>query len=249
MRQSSIDASLGQMEVWVDNDTTKPLTPARLAYRDPRLAEPLLGERLRTDPSRSERGYPLILPRTPACDDDVDPTSLAGSGRLTITRENGDVTTVEVEDVTDVVGRYLTTRCEELALARVADVAWSARVPLDRPGRGAVGTLTLVVRPTGEPGHRLVVDGVAGSHLLASAAQPPVWAPHRRIDGDGPVTRIHLPLAPTRCDDHAFMEGGGATAFRVAFRLDGQRGEILLRMSQAGAAAALDFARESCGLG
>ena len=55
-------------------------------------------------------------------------------------------------------------------------------------------------------------------------------------------------MQPARCDDHVFMESGGATAFLVDLHLDGRPGQLLLRMSPAGASAAIAFARDSCGL-
>ena len=65
---------------------------------------------------------------------------------------------------------------------------------------------------------------------------------------EGPVRRIALPVRPARCDDHVFMESAGATAFLVSLHLDGRPGSLVVRMSPAGAAAAISFARDSCGL-
>ncbi len=243
MRQSSIDASLGRMQVWIDNDTTHDVTPTRIRYLDPRFRRPVPGERLRTNPAQSERGYPLTLPRRPRCDVEAP----AGSGTLEI-RYAGQVDRVRVHDPTDVVGRYLAGRCQELRLAAVADLRWSDEVPAESDELGARGTLTLLVRPTGRPGHRLVIDHVSGSHLLGSVGGPAAWSPRRTVRGDDPPTRIDLPLLPARCDGHAFAEGGNATAFRVAFVLDGEPGEILLRMSPEGMGNALGYAAHSCGL-
>ena len=67
LRQSSRDAALGRMEVWIGNDTRHDVTPTRIRYTDPRFRAPVAGERLRLNPSRSERGYPLALPAVPAC--------------------------------------------------------------------------------------------------------------------------------------------------------------------------------------
>jgi hypothetical protein len=245
MRQSTIDASLERMQVWVDNDTTHDVTPTRIVYRDPRLAEPLPGERLRTNPAQSERGYPLALPARPPCD---GVPGRAESGTLEV-RYAGRVDRIPVTDPTDVVGRFLTLRCQEIALAEVADVRWSDEVPDDGSGMGAVGTLTLLIRPTGAAGRELVVERIAGSHLLNSSEGPAAWEPALRVAGDDPPTQIELPLKPARCDVHAFLEGGSATAFQVAFTLDGESGAILLRMSPDGMGNALDFARRSCGLG
>ncbi len=244
MRQSSIDVALGRMQVWIDNDTTHDVTPTRIVYRDPRLAKPLIGDNLRTNPAQSERGYYLYLPAEPPC---ADVPGKAESGTLEVAYA-GKVDRIPVTDPTDVVGRFLTGRCEELALAAVADVRWSDEVPDDGSGEGAVGTLTLLITPTGVRGHELVIDHISGSHLLNSSEGPAAWAPKLRIAGDDPPTEIELPVKPSRCDVHAFLEGGGATAFRVAFVLDGKPGEIVVRMSPDGMGNALGFAKDSCGL-
>ncbi len=196
MRQSSIDVALGRMQVWIDNDTTRDVTPTRIVYRDPRLAKPLIGDNLRTNPAQSERGYYLYLPAEPPCD---GVPGKAESGTVEITY-GGRTDTVPVTDPTDVVGRFLIARCQELALAAMADVRWSDEVPDDGTGVGAIGTLTLLVTPTGVPGHELVIDHISGSHLLNSSEGPAAWAPDLRIGSDDPPTEIELPVKPSRCD-------------------------------------------------
>ncbi len=239
IRQSSRDAALGRMEVWIGNDTRHDVTPTRIRYTDPRFRRPVPGERLRLDPSRSERGYPLALPSQPACGHP------RGSGRLQVTYA-GHTVTLPVTDDNDVVARYVASRCLELAVDRVAALRFADRVPVDRPGEGSTGTLTLVARPTGVPGHVLRIDTVGGTPLLGAADAP--WRPRARVRGDGPVRRIELPVRPARCDDHVFMESAGATAFLVSLHLDGRPGRLVVRMSPAGASAAIAFARGSCGL-
>ena len=44
------------------------------------------------------------------------------------------------------------------------------------------------------------------------------------------------------------MEAAGATAFLVGLHLDGRPGRLVVRMDTAGSAAAIAFARDSCGL-
>ncbi|CAN5186372.1 hypothetical protein BH09ACT12_BH09ACT12_01400 [soil metagenome] len=244
MQQSSIDVSRGQFQVIVVNDTTHDLDPTAVRFRDPRFAGPLVGGNLRVDPSRSQRGYPFALPERPDC---TRPRAQVTS--YVVVDHAGGRERVPVDDETDVVGRFLDTRCQELAIAEVATLRWSDRVPVDHPGLDCVGTLTLIVAPTGAPGHTLTIDGVNGSHLLGSADDPSGWTPALTVTSDGSARRIGLPLKPTRCDDHAFMEGGNATAFRVRFTLDGAAGEILLRMTPRGSSAALHYAQDSCGLG
>ena len=154
---------------------------------------------------------------------------------------------LRVTDDNDIVSRYVAARCLELAVDRVARIGFANRVPVDRPGEGSTGVLTLVVRPNGRPGHTLTIDSVGGTPLFSAAGRS-AWAPRARVRSDGPVRRIALPVQPARCDDHVFMEAAGATAFLVGLRLDGRPGRLVVRMEPAGAAAAIAFARASCGL-
>jgi hypothetical protein len=238
MRQSSRDAAAGRMEVWINNDTADEITPVRVTYRDPRFRRAMPGTRLRSVPSQSERGFPIYLPPQPRCG---HPT---GAGSVTVTY--GDTTkTIEVEDSTDVAGRYTTARCLGLAIDRVADLSWDDRVPFD--GKvGDPGTLTLVVRPTGKDGPPLTIDTVSGTPIIAPVGTD-VWRPGVTIHGSDAPTRVDLPIKPNRCDDHAFLEAGGATAFKIGLHLDGEPGQITLRMSIPGAKNAIDFAKASCG--
>lgn len=241
MRQSSRDAALGRMEVWIRNDTLRPLTPTRITYRDGRFRTALPATRLREDPARSERGFPIYLPPRPACG------SRARSGTVTLVY-GGRRTTLPVEDETDVAGRYVTTRCQEIAVARVVRLSWSDRVPVSGTGEGSVGTLVLVLRPTGRGHGTLRVDTVTGTPLI-TAEGAAVWRPGVTVRSTDPPRRVRLPMLPARCDDHVFMESGGATAFRLHLRLDGRPVEIVLRMSPAGASHVIAFARDSCGKG
>lgn len=238
MRQSSRDAAAGRMEVWVDNDTAREITPTRITYSDPRLRTDLDATRLRAIPSQSERGFQILLPARPACDHPA--------GRGTITIAYGDqVRTQRVADSTDVTGRYADARCTELAVAQVADLSWDDVVAFDGQ-EGDPGTLTLVIEPTGQKGPALSIDAISGTPIL-TPVDGDVWRPDVTVHGTDEPSRVDLPIKPNRCDDHAFMESGGATAFKIALHLAGRSGQITLRMSIPGAASAIDFARASCG--
>lgn len=242
LRQSSRDAALGRFQVWIGNGLDVELDPREIRYDDPRFRAPIPGERLRPNPSGSERGYPLALPARPDCD------ATGTRGTVTMTDADGSVVTVRVEDEADVVARYVATRCFELAVAAVAELSFADEVPVDQPGEGSVGTLVLEVRPSGRGNGVLTIDTVGGTPLLTPDGQP-VWRPDLTVRASGKPQRVELPVVPARCDDHVFMESGGATAFRVRLHLDGEPGELVLRMSPAGASAAIGFARDSCGLG
>ncbi|MGZ8738041.1 MAG: hypothetical protein ACXWW7_12825 [Nocardioides sp.] len=241
LRQSSRDAALNRFQVWIGNGLDRDIDPTSLAYVDPRLPAPVPGERLRLIPSDSERGYPLALPPRPDCDSD--------GRRGEVTMVDGDrELTLPVEDEADVVARYVATRCFELAVAAVAALSFADEVPVDQPGEGSVGTLVLEVRPAGRGDGVLRIDSVGGTPLLTPQGEP-VWRPDLTVRAGDPPATVELPMVPARCDDHVFMESGGATAFRIRLHLDGEPGELVLRMSSAGASAAIGFARDSCGLG
>lgn len=241
LRQSSRDAALGRFQVWIGNGLDRDVDPTSIAYVDPRFPAPIPGERLRLNPSGSERGYPLALPARPDCDDD------GTRGEIAMTYGDREVT-LAVEDEADVVARYVATRCFELAVATVADLSFADEVPVDQPGKGSVGTLLLEVRPEADGDGVLRIDSVGGTPLLTADGLP-VWRPDLTVRGGDPAVTIGLAMIPARCDDHVFMESGGATAFRIKLHVDGEPGELVLRMSPAGASAAIGFARDSCGLG
>lgn len=237
LRQASRDAALDRFQVWIGNGLARDMEPTRILYRDPRLPEPIPGERLRLNPSDSERGYPLALPARPVCS-----ARRAGEQGTVSIRFGGRTMTVPVEDEADVVQRYVASRCLELAVTRVAGLSFADEVRAPTPGEA--GTLTLVVRPTGGPG-RVTIDSVGGTPVLTSD-RAAGWRPDLTIRGDDPVRRIRLPVIPARCDGHAFLESGGATAFLVGLHLGGRTGELVVRMSPQGATNALSFATDYC---
>lgn len=250
MRQSSLDAAAGQSQVWVDNDTLEDLVPVRITYTDPRLPEPVVATRMRGMPAQAERGFPLALPAQPRCGVDAP----AESGRVEVRTQDGTTYRSRVTDETDVIGRYVAARCGELRLRGVVDLSWSPSVFDGEPAEGDVGELVLLLRPTGVPG-RVRILTVGGSHLLGAADGQP-WRPDLVVLGTDAPSELVLPLLPARCDDHAFMEGGNAFAFRVGYVIDAPdgrpagrtEGSLLLRMDPEGAGNALRFARASCGL-
>lgn len=238
MRQSSRDAAAGRMEVWIDNDTDHEIRPRRIVYSDPRFRTALAGTRLRPIPSQSERGFPIYLPPRPTCE------HADAHGTVTV-KLRGRTRTIRVADETDVAGRYAAARCLEIAVARVADLRWSDRVPWNGV-EGSTSRLTLLVVPTGRPGPALRIDTVSGTPVLSPVGRD-VWRPRLLVRGTDQPQQVGLPLKPTRCDAHAFAESGGATAFKINLHLGGEPGQLTLRMSTAGAAHAMRFAKNSCG--
>jgi hypothetical protein len=242
LRQSSRDSALGRFQVWIGNGLDEDVDPRSIAYVDPRLPRPIPGERLRLNPAGGERGYPLALPQRPVC-----AGGSRGSGRVELTYD-GRTVRLPVQDEADVVARYVASRCFEIAVAGLARLSFADRVPVDGTGEGSVATLLLRIRPAEEGRGRLTVESVGGTPLLTSAGGEG-WTPEVTVrPGDG-ARLVELPVLPARCDGHAFMESGGATAFVVRLRLDGEPGDLVLRMSPEGASNAIAFARDSCGLG
>jgi hypothetical protein len=242
LRQASRDSALGRFQVWIGNGLRREIHPTSVRYHDPRFRAAIPGERLRPNPSDAARGYPLALPSLPRCD--VQPRS-AAPGSVTITFDGRQVR-IPVEDEADVVARYVASRCLELAVSRVAELSFADRVPVDGSGEGSTGTLVLVARPTDRPGE-LTIDSISGTPVLTAEGSSG-WRPRVTVQGDGPTRRIELPVVPNRCDGHAFLEAGSATAFIVHLRLGGRSGDLVIRMSDEGAANAIRFARDSCGL-
>lgn len=236
LRQSSRDAARGRMQVWLFNGTPERVEPTRIRYVDPRLSRPVAAQRLRSMPSGLERGFPVPLPaprcrrgeRTPPL---VVLETSEGTERLAVT------------DSIRVVEHHVDATCFALAVHQVVGLEWDDAVPSGPD----VGTLTLVAAPTGRPG-RLEVLRVGATPVLKHP-RTTTWQPRRVVTGEGRPQRIDLPVVPARCDSHAFFESGGATAFRLRLRLDGEVGEIVLRMSPEGARAAIAYAIAACDLG
>jgi hypothetical protein len=233
LRQSSRDAARGRMQVWIFNGTENDVQPTDIEYVDSRLSQPIVGQRVRSMPSGLERGFPLPL-AGPHC-------GQVGQDPPVAVVDTPDGTErLPVADSIGIVQRYVDATCFEQAVRRVVDLHWDDVVP----ATDDVGTLTLVATPTGRPG-TLQVLSVGSTPVLAPAPGGP-WRPGTTITGDGEEQRIELSTIPARCDSHAFFEAGGATAFRVRLSLDGQVGELVLRMSTAGAQAAIAYAIEIC---
>jgi hypothetical protein len=224
------------MQVWINNDTAASITLTKIVYRDSRLSQVVHGDRLRTNPSQSERGHSLQLPE-PDCSAPI-------TAKPTLTVEYGGRTTrIPVDDSIGIVERYVTARCLELAVTRVATLSWSDEVRRD----GETGELSLVIEPTGRPGGVLAIDEINGTPVLGAAGGPS-WRPNLTVRSQDEPRRVVLDVIPARCDAHAFAESGGATAFRIHMRLNGKPGQIVLRMTPTGARNAIDFALAACGL-
>ncbi|MXG89433.1 hypothetical protein [Nocardioides flavescens] len=246
LRQSSRDAAAGRFEVWIDNDTDDAITPTRISYADGRFRAPLPATRLREIPSQSTRGFQIAQPDRPACRGRE--AAAVTAARVTVAYRTAEGerrrVTVPVSDEAEVAERYASSRCLELGVDRVATLSWADEVPSSGEV-GSTSTLTLRVDPTGLPGHTLSIDSIRGTPILNSADGD--WEPAVTVDTDTAAFALPLPVKPTRCDAHAFAESGGATAFVVNLHLDGEPGQVTVRMDPAGAAAAIAFARASCG--
>lgn len=235
LRQSSRDAARGRMQVWVFNGTDKDVDPTAITYDDPRLSRAIEAQRLRTMPSGLERGFPLPLP-DPECGGHTKQAPV-----VTVETAAG-TEALAVADDLGIVQRHHDAVCFEQAVEAVVGLEWDEAVP----STDDVGTLTLLATPTGRPG-RLEILRVGATPVLKHPTTT-TWRVGREVRGEDEPQRIELPVVPARCDSHAFFEAGGATAFRLGLRLDGQEGEYVLRMSSTGAEAAIAYAIDACGL-
>ena len=235
--QFSHDTARGRMVVQVRNDSSAPITPASITYDDPRLGPPIPADGMREIPAGSQRSFAVPLPTEPPCAGPVD------AGGPTATVRTVDVTvTLPVTDPTEIVARHLAERCLVLAAAEVAELRWADRLRIE----GERAWLVLEVRPTGGPG-RLRIGDITGTHLFGPVGTA-TWRVRRTVHGSGRPFRVELPVAPARCDGHAFAEGGNATAFRLRLSVGRRHGPVRLRMSERGATAALNFGARRCGL-
>lgn len=235
LKQSSRDAAQGRFQVWIFNGTDEDVEPSRIRYDDPRLTRPIAGERVRTLPSGLSRGFPMPLPE-PQCGE------VPSDAPTVVVQTPDGVRRLPAADPIGVVQKYVDATCFERAVRAVVGLEWADTVPAS----GDVGTLTLIATPTGRAG-RLDILRVGATPVLRAPGTT-IWHVRRTVRGDGPAQRIDLPVVPARCDSHAFFEAGGATAFRLRLRLDGDEGEFVLRMSPAGAEGAIAYAIGACGL-
>jgi hypothetical protein len=247
IEQASHDAARDRFQVWVDNDTDKTIRPTRVTYRDGRFRTPLPGTRLRKIPSQAVRGFPIYIPEHPACN------SKATSGTLTVDYRvagTSKTTTIPVDDEADIIPRLASAACLDLAVAKIADLSWDDEVAASGDGgEGSVGTITLHIDTTGVPGSTMVIDTITGNPVI-SPGQPGdlgVFKANLTVSGDDPSQTLAMPIIPTRCDLHAFGESGNYNLFMFNVHVDGKPGQFGLRLSTAGSANALEYAKASCG--
>jgi hypothetical protein len=244
--QASHDGFRNQFEIWIDNDTLEKITPTRLTYHDERFRAPLPGTRLRYIPSRATYGFPFLLPDRPACDN----TGSRGNPTLTVdykVRGKHQRVSIPVEDEADVITKNTSAICLEHSVDKIVHLSWADEITASGDGgKGSVGTMTLVIDPTGQPGSTLVIDSIVGNPVL-SPGEHGVFNANLTLTGDQPPQRVPVPLRPTRCDAHAFGESGSFNAFAFNVHLDGQPGQFVLRLGPAGSVNAIDFAKDSCG--
>jgi hypothetical protein len=247
IEQSSRDGAAHRFQVWIDNDTDATITPTKVTYHDARFQGPLEATRLRDIPSQARRGFQIAEPDRPACGD----TAKSGpSGTVTVDYVVGGehkTTTVPVSDEAEVVQRLASSRCLELTIDTIARLSWADEVTASGDGgKGSVGTMSLVVDTTGRPGPTLVIDSIAGNPVL-SPGERGVFDANLTITGDQPPQRVSVPVKPTRCDAHAFGESGSFAAFALNVHVDGEPGQLVLRMGPTAAANAIAYAKAACG--
>jgi hypothetical protein len=241
LTQDSRDTARDRIAVVLSNDGADEVLPESIELIDPRLGEPLVADRLRGIPPGGERRFPLPL-ADPVCAGPAS-GSVAEPGRLAVRTGSGEVS-VPVRDDVGVVARWVERRCAELDVTAVADLRFTDVRARDEGGRVTSADLVLTATPSGEGSGAYVIESVAGTPVFTSVGE--AWAPLVTVTADGGPVTVPLPARPARCDGHVFGESAGATSFLVGVRLDGERREVLVRMSPEVSAQALDLAVEIC---
>jgi hypothetical protein len=241
LQQSSRDVALGRFQVWITNGLEHAVTPQRIVYRDRLLSRPVNGARLRPIPSGSYRGFTLDL---------VEPTcGKAPAAASVAVTFDGDTETIPVEDETGVVERWSDERCDEIAVERIAGLAWSPGIEVRGTGSDAVAMFRLTARPTGASGS-YTVDTVGGTPLFTSA-DGDFWTVGQKVSGTGPEITMQLPAQPARCDAHSFGSATGGTTFFVNVTIGtgaSQRpAQIRLAMDPDVTAETFAYAADACG--
>lgn len=244
LTQDSRDTARDRVAVVIANEGAAEVVPTSIEYVDPRLGDPLVGDRLRAVPPGGERRFPLPLV-DPVCGGPAsDPVT--GAGRLAV-QVGPETVSVPVRDEVGVVARWVERRCAELDVAAVAELRFTEVRPREEDGLVSSADLVLTATPSGEGSGAYVIESVAGTPVFTSVGAP--WAPGVSVRAVGDPVEVALPARPARCDGHVFGESAGATSFLVAVRLGAERREVLVRMSPEVAAAALDLAVEICRTG
>jgi hypothetical protein len=237
LQQSSRDVALGRFQVWITNGLHEEIRPRRIVYRDALLSRPVEGERLRSIPSGSYRGYPLEL---------IEPTCGGEEAGATVTVfYGGDSVEIPVDDETQVVGRWSEERCAERAIERVAELEWSPGMRIEGSGADAVALFRLTAHPTGRDGS-FTIDTVTGTPLYTSA-DGDFWTVDELVTGTGPDRTVELPAQPARCDIHAFGSATGGTTFFVNVTIDGEPAQVRIAMGPEVTDEAFSYAAEVCG--
>jgi hypothetical protein len=234
--QSSRDVALDRFQVWIRNGLDQDIKPRSIVYHDALLSRDEKAGRLRPVPSGSYRGYTLDL---------IEPRCGATSKGATVTVDYGsDEVTIPVDDETKVTGRWAAERCAELAIDRVATLAWTG-VKVEGSGKKAIGLFELTATPSGRAGS-FTVDTVGGTPLYTSA-EGDAFEVHQKVTGTGPPVTMELRAQPARCDIHAFGSASGGTTFFVNLTIDGKPAQIRLAMSPQLTNDTFAYAAEVCG--
>lgn len=240
------DVVTGQAEVRIRNESPHTLRIGAVSVADPRfdgVAERVL-DHTSTVAAGASTDIRVQLPPM-ACPEPGD----AASSTVTIAYTVDDVERTATAALPDSLG-FLPPlherECRVAALARVADVAFTAFTQTDA---GTPGELELTVAPTGAGSAE--ITGIHATNLLRPVLPDEsagVWPLHVAVaPGDTNSIVVRMPIEPTRCDAHAVMEDKRGTVFRLEAVIDGEAGQVELAADDALRGRLLSWVAHWCG--
>lgn len=236
------DVRDGIVGIVVTNESDVDIVVDHAEYRSSALVEPLIGGDDEAIPAGASRALRGELP-TPTCDGApiVD--------EVVVVLDDGTEVLLDPGDPYDQIATLTEAPCTRIAVAAVADVAWSP-LEVPDPPLGADATVALRLTPTGAG--TLEVLSVESTVLLAvvdaagrRATSVPVGV---TVAPGGDAQRIAVTVRPGRCDAHAIAEDKQGTIFVFRIVLDGEPRTLRLPSDDAMRAALLDYVAASCGL-
>lgn len=263
--KSRQDLAFDTAQVQLVNRGDRPVTVERVQVDSPAFDAPMTWTEGPTEigPGRTV-DLPVQLP-APAC-----PATPDAELRVTVQLVGEAATDDEVRVTADDPYEQLPAVVAEGCLARQLDAVATLATRLEAPrgmasaspsdgdgppppGERPPATLVVTLTPTGGDGEVEVRE--ARSTVLFSMldrrGRPIAASPIDRVlRADGTPTKVRLPIAPARCDDHALADDKVGTMFRIELAVDGGTPGLLRLPVDAGLKRELfDYLTAACRIG